>query len=258
MTKKTITKKELIYYLIALFALPLSILFIANIEDIFPKDGIRINSSSNQLVGQNYETVVSKLESRGFTDIKLVILDDLIFGWFTKDGEVEEVAINGTTKFEESARFPADAKIIVTYHTFPEKDPDTIDGFPKEYAMRAAVVAFTNRYATDIFEEDGNTVNIDLLHSYSDLSGYFLHVVSEGTWTVKDDDTWHVDHLELRVDVYNTILDVNIDVTYDGELYFITNLSGKAPSYPDISVFEKESDFSLYFIVKPELIKDDR
>lgn len=254
-SNKKITNKNIVKSFIIMSLLITIPLFLSGCEK---KEGLRIKSSSSDLEGQNYETVILKLESVGFTDIKTVILDDLILGWLTKDGEVEEVAINGDTSFDESAYFPADAKIIITYHTFPEKDPVTIEGFPEEDALRAAVVAFTNRYADDVFKEDRSTVDPSMFHSYSDLSGFFLHLDSKGTWTIKNENTWHVEHLKLTVDIYNTKVDANLDVSFDGEFYYITNLTGKAPSYPDISDFENESDFSLYFIVRPDLIVEDR
>ena len=146
-SNKKITIKNIVNSFIILSLLITIPLFLSGCEK---KEGLEIKSSSSDLEGQNYETVILKLESVGFTDIKTVILDDLILGWLTKDGEVEEVAINGDTSFGESDYFPANAKIIITYHTFPIKDPVTIDGFPEEKALRAAVVAITNRYASDV------------------------------------------------------------------------------------------------------------
>jgi len=42
----------------------------------------------------------------------------LITGWITKDGEVEEVEIDGYTTFSSSSRFLPDVEIVITYHTF--------------------------------------------------------------------------------------------------------------------------------------------
>lgn len=77
--------------------------------------------SSSELVGENYKEVVSKLEGIGFTNISTVSLEDLLIGWLNKDGEVEEVKIDGLTTFSSDTKFNADVEIIITFHTFPEQ-----------------------------------------------------------------------------------------------------------------------------------------
>jgi len=83
---------------------------------------LKVSSSSEKLVGENYKTVISQLEKIGFTNIKTVVLDDLVTGWLTKDGEIKQVEINGKTSFSANTSFPKDSKIVVTYHTFPKKE----------------------------------------------------------------------------------------------------------------------------------------
>jgi hypothetical protein len=83
---------------------------------------LKVSSSSDKLVGENNQTVISELETIGFTNIKTVVLDDLVTGWLTKDGEVEQVEINGKTEFSAHTSFPKDAEIIITYHTFSKKE----------------------------------------------------------------------------------------------------------------------------------------
>ena len=82
---------------------------------------IEINSSSSEFKGKNYENVVTQLQKASFTNIKTEPLDDLVTGLLTKDGEVEKVEINGTTVFSANTSFLKDAKIVITYHTFPKK-----------------------------------------------------------------------------------------------------------------------------------------
>ena len=79
---------------------------------------ITVNYSSSDLVGQNYEVVVEKLENSGFTNIDTKADPDLITGWIHHDGEVEEVDINGDTTFDSWSRYLPDCLVIVTYHTF--------------------------------------------------------------------------------------------------------------------------------------------
>ena len=81
---------------------------------------IRVNYSSENLLGEDYAEVVNRLEKRGFTNIKTEPIDDLITGWITKDGEVEEITIEGDNSFSPGSRYLPDVEIIVRYHTFSE------------------------------------------------------------------------------------------------------------------------------------------
>ena len=74
--------------------------------------------SSSDLENTNYEDVIAIFETEGFTNIKTEVIDDLIFGWLTKDGEVEEVSVDGYTTFNTDNRYPPDVEIVVSYHTF--------------------------------------------------------------------------------------------------------------------------------------------
>lgn len=72
-----------------------------------------------------YDDIVAKFVNAGFTNVKTEKIDDLVFGWLTKEGEVEEVTIDGETTFSTSSRYPSDATVIVTYHAFSEKESAT-------------------------------------------------------------------------------------------------------------------------------------
>lgn len=263
--KNSLSDKNLMI-LAAMFVVLLAIALFSGDGDKENADGIKINSSSDDLVGENYQTVIAKLESNGFTNIKTVVLDDLILGWFTKDGEVEDVTVNGISDFEADKRFPIDAKIVVTYHTFPVKDPvddpddepEIVPNFTMEIGIRAATVAFTNRYANDVFMPDGNHYDLSKFHSYSDVSGFFMYSRSVGTWSPVNETTWHAEHFTLIFDGYVKEVNASFDISFDGDSYTLSNLTGSAPSYEDISVFADESDFDLFFIVPISLVEEDR
>ncbi|MDD6060070.1 MAG: DUF4839 domain-containing protein [Ruminococcus sp.] len=87
--------------------------------------GMRCPLSSDDCEGEDYEDIVEKFRDAGFVNIKTVKIEDLITGWLTSDGEVEEVAINNSTDFEEGDFFIPEAEIIINYHTFPEKEEPT-------------------------------------------------------------------------------------------------------------------------------------
>ena len=85
---------------------------------------INLPISSNDLKDANYQDVVAKFENAGFTNVKTEVLDDLVLGWLTKDGEVEEVSVDGYTTFSTASRYPADTEIVVSYHTFPADEEE--------------------------------------------------------------------------------------------------------------------------------------
>lgn len=102
---------------------------------------LKVSKSSEEMGGENYETIISELEKAGFTNIETKVLDDLITGWLTKDGEIEEIEINGNKDFSANDSFQKDSKIVVTYHTFPEEeksDSDRTDGSSSEVSNKSS------------------------------------------------------------------------------------------------------------------------
>ena len=89
-------------------------------------DNISVTKSSSDLEGEDYKDVMTLLQVAGFTNIEVEVIDDLITGWLTKDGEVEKVSINGDTDFYASSKFPYDSKIVITYHTFPTTETEQV------------------------------------------------------------------------------------------------------------------------------------
>ncbi|APZ49930.1 hypothetical protein BW721_09975 [Jeotgalibaca sp. PTS2502] len=88
-------------------------------------DDGKINSPySSDIDDAIYKDVVADFENAGFTNVKTKKIEDLVFGWLTEDGEVEEITIDGETSFSTSSRFESDVEIIVFYHTFQETDKD--------------------------------------------------------------------------------------------------------------------------------------
>lgn len=79
---------------------------------------IKVPNSSENYFGMNFQDVQNELTAYGFTSIALLPKRDLVNGWLTKDGAVEEVSINGKNDFKQKSKFPAGAHIVITYHTF--------------------------------------------------------------------------------------------------------------------------------------------
>lgn len=242
-------------------------------EEILSANDVKVPVFASDYRYKNYNDIVASLEAIGFTNVKTEAIYDIYFGIFASDGESDKVTIDGKSDFKRGDVFSADAEIIITYHTLAENDPikqanqqeaeaqklleEQLEAiFPKELAKRAAVVAFTNRYATDVIINDA--IDATKFHSYDDVSGYFMYEESDGVWTAVNEKTWHVEKLKLIVNDYRTTATVSLDVKYDGENYIVSNLAGNAPSYEDVSIMEDETDYSLYFVVPSELVIEDR
>ena len=71
-----------------------------------------------------YESVKKQFEDAGFTNIKGEPIEDLIFGWLTKDGQIESVTINGNKNFDDFESFAFDTDVIIKYHTFPKTNAE--------------------------------------------------------------------------------------------------------------------------------------
>ena len=74
--------------------------------------------SSEDAEGKNYKDIVKKFEKSGFINVKTKPIYDLITGWLTSDGEVEEILIDGDNDVSTYSSFRPDAEVIIRYHTF--------------------------------------------------------------------------------------------------------------------------------------------
>lgn len=83
---------------------------------------LKAPSSASYYRGENYQEAIQELKAAGFTNIKTEAIDDLIVGFLTKDGEIEEISIDGNKAFEEGDGFEKNAEVVITYHTFPDSD----------------------------------------------------------------------------------------------------------------------------------------
>lgn len=79
-------------------------------------------SASSVQQGRDYRDVYDTFAEKGFTNIQFEVLDDLVTGWLTKDGEVESVSVDGDTGYSADKWYPADVEIVISYHTFPSED----------------------------------------------------------------------------------------------------------------------------------------
>lgn len=253
-----------------------------DVKNALGENEAKIMSSEYDFIGVNYVGVVSALKELGFTNIIEVQAYDIYFG-ITAEGSTKDVSISDSDDYKRGDVYAKDVEIVVTYSMSYEKKPANQAGeptpsiqpsttpstpavtvnFAEESAFRAAVVAFTNMFADDIFTADGSNYDLSKLHSYDDLSGFYMDVTSRGNWTGKSENTWHVEHLKLRVPEYGSTVDASLDVSYDGSNYLIFNLAGKAPSHDDndsnfSSMKDLEDESQAFLTIAPYLIDKDR
>lgn len=95
-----------------------SLIEIIDEQEAVAQGKIKVNFTNKELTGKDYAEVQSMLHLQGFYNISYQKIDDLVTGWITDDGEVEEVTINGRTDYNKDDYFPPDVEIIISYHTF--------------------------------------------------------------------------------------------------------------------------------------------
>lgn len=92
---------------------------------------VSVEFDSEELVGENYEIVISKLESAGFTNIHSVEISDLSLSEEENSGIVSEISIGSVSLFAAEDEFPFNTYITVSYHSLqlitPGKTADDLE-----------------------------------------------------------------------------------------------------------------------------------
>ncbi len=110
------TKVGLIAGLGIPLAIILAIVLFFSLNSAISKSQGKISAGNYQdLIGQDYKTVVAHFESAGFENIELIDLDDSGIA-FWNDGKVEMISIGGDTDFESIDWFYPDTKVVISYH----------------------------------------------------------------------------------------------------------------------------------------------
>lgn len=79
---------------------------------------IFVEYGASHFVDENYVDVQIYFENKGFENIALNPLGDLITGWVTKEGTVDTVSINGDSSFHSKRWYYPTDKIVISYHSF--------------------------------------------------------------------------------------------------------------------------------------------
>ena len=83
----------------------------------FPQDtDIRVDFSPDDYKGKNYEEVLTILQGKGFKNIKVENLGDVILGIFSKEGSVANITIDGNKDFKPGIWINDQSEIVISYH----------------------------------------------------------------------------------------------------------------------------------------------
>jgi len=94
---------------------------INSITDELYERKIKTGSRSFDMQGKKYSIVVSDLEKKGFTNIRLQRSDDLITGFVNKQGTIKSISIGGSSVFNDDSFFDPEEQVIIVVNTFKGK-----------------------------------------------------------------------------------------------------------------------------------------
>ena len=133
--------------------------------------------ASTDLENKNYKKIEETFKKAGFVNVTVQPMNDLIFGWIHRDGDVERVTIGETEEFDTKSIFKKDDEVVIYYHTF-EKDQDEMEVINAENNEEFArfisstddldpyLKEFTDKYMNSIIEFEGNIAYITSHEGY--------------------------------------------------------------------------------------------
>lgn len=168
-----------------------------------PADVRSMPSSSKDYEGLDYQNVVEKLTTAGFTNVKPEAMNDLITGWLAKEGSVETIAVAGDSLFTTDDDFPKDAEIIVSYHSFktddmeaisPTADASSVSPVPsasRDASEDALTAASIEDLATLLATGDPAALGKEFVEKYEgrtiEFNGNIAHMMNHGTYKTRYD-----------------------------------------------------------------------
>lgn len=90
-------------------------------EELDFGDKAKVPSSIEEFEKKNYSAIEAMMKSAGFTNVKCVPLNDLTIGILKRPGTVESITINGQKIERGGRKFPCDAMIVISYHSFANR-----------------------------------------------------------------------------------------------------------------------------------------
>ena len=88
---------------------------------------VQIPNKATSFSHKDYRDVYTQFKTAGFTNIRIVMMEDLVTGWLTDKDSVDHVSVNGKEAFKKDYVSP-DSPVIIYVHSFKGAKPD-IDGY---------------------------------------------------------------------------------------------------------------------------------
>lgn len=79
---------------------------------------LRVTNASSKYMGMVFDSVVRELQEAGFTNVSVTCLKKTKKGWFSKEGSISQITINGQSHFEKGEWFPIESDIRITYFSY--------------------------------------------------------------------------------------------------------------------------------------------
>lgn len=238
------------------------------------KYSIKFVSAEDESLTGNVNVDISKNETLKFKiSCSSLGISVYTIAGATSTEKVEEEKVEQNVSNQTTVETPTEPETdnkqentTITENTLEVKLEKT---FSKEYARRAVIVAMTNGSAIDVFKKDGNTYDVSKFHSYADTSGFYLDIYSDGTWTAKNENTWHVENLKLEQtkEYSGGLIKVTADVTYKDGKYIVSKVHkvmGNAKYIDSEDPFKvswedlEPGNSTPYLTVTKKLIEKDR
>ena len=145
--------------------------------------------------GLFYDEIRKEFEDAGFTNVKGKALGDLVAGILHDESEIETISIDGSEEFDTFDDFEPDAKVLISYHSYPEEK--AIDDAESEGIINASnnaefaeiltlsdpfdnkIQSFANTHTGQNIEYDGNVTSI--LH-HGDYKTRYDYLVLAGDY----------------------------------------------------------------------------
>ena len=88
--------------------------------------------SAKKCKNKNYKDIVEEFKEAGFTNIETKSLEDMIIGLLVSEDEIKTISIDDKDDFDEGDVFKKNAKIVISYHSYPAKDSEKDSESEKE------------------------------------------------------------------------------------------------------------------------------
>ena len=83
-----------------------------------PEHTIYLENGYSHFKGKDYTEVQTYFVDKGFTNITLDPMKDMVLGWFNTENEVDKVTIDGNDKFESKTWYIPTVPVVISYHSY--------------------------------------------------------------------------------------------------------------------------------------------